>query len=286
MLKQHDPEMLYHDTSETEQRMGILKSLRLQRLFRRGIRPFLNELKAGLVALRLGEHTFAVNDFADVEFRCKSLREIILTSDFANEKEALGTFLFLLEPEDVVWDIGAAFGLFAIHSGTICKQVVAFEPDPSSRERLEGNIIANRQQNVASVLPLALSSKVGEIELFTSGLKGNSPSLSHHGTTHSGVVKVQTDTIDEVLSRGVATPDVLKIDVEGAEAQVLIGGEQLLKGHQAPRLIFVEMHPKFLPDFGNTPEQVESILRDAGYSLIATNRRSEQYHIVATRNSE
>ena len=152
--------------------MSLLKKLRIERLLERGVRPLLNEFKAALVAFRLGEHTFPVNDFAKVKFRCRSVREIILTSDFANEKEALGTFLFLLEPEDVVWDIGAAFGLFAIHSGEIARQVIAFEPDPDSRKRLDGNIAANDQTNKTSVMPLALSDSAGEIELFTSGLVG------------------------------------------------------------------------------------------------------------------
>ena len=269
-------------TTNSGTRMGLLKKLRIERLLQRGVRPLLNEFKAALVALKLGEHTFPVNDFGDVKFRCRSVREIILTSDFANEKEALGTFLFLLEPEDVVWDVGAAFGLFAIHSGAIARKVIAFEPDPESRKRLEGNIEANDQSNRTSVMPLALSDSAGEIELFTSGLTGKSPSLEAQDGGHSGKVTVETQTIDAVIAAGTTAPSVIKIDVEGAEAKVLKGATELLNGPNRPRLIFVEVHPEFLPAFGDSAELVEELLRSAGYTLIATSRRADQYHVVAT----
>ena len=74
----------------------------------------------------------------------------------------------------------------------------------------------------------------------------------------------------------------MKIDVEGAEAKVLKGAAKLLNGPNRPRLIFVEVHPDFLPAFGDSPEGVEELLRSAGYTLIATSRRAEQYHLVAT----
>lgn len=260
--------------------MKILSTKSLKRFLRRGVQPFMNEVKAGLCAFNLGEHTFPVDDFADVRFRCSSLREIKLTSDFGYEKSALGTFLFLLTPGDVVWDVGAAFGLFSVHSAEFCNQVVAFEPDPSHYQRLVGNIELNRQGSKVSIQQLALCDSQGELSLSTSGLSGVSPTLGVNDK-HSSKVSVKTETVDRMVKSGVVKPTVMKIDVEGAEAQVLRGAAELLSSEEKPRLLFIEVHPEFLGSFGDSAEDLEHMLIATGYRLLASDRRKGQYHLLA-----
>lgn len=253
---------------------------RVTRFLENGVRPLVRELKSVACGLSMGEFDFPVDDFAAVKFRCRSRREVNLTANFGFEKSALGAFLFLLHADDVVWDVGAAFGLFSIHSAKFCDKVIAFEPDPLSCERLIKNIDLNGQQEQISVQQIALSDKAGELELFTSGLSGLSPSLSGV-SNHSGSVKVATKTIDSVVEAGTVPPDVIKIDVEGAEAQVLRGAKELLHGKNKPRLLFVEVHPEFLEAFGDSAELVEELVLEAGYELVTRERRLKQYHVVA-----
>lgn len=252
----------------------------VRRFMTKGMRPFMNELKTGMCMLGMGTHTFPVDDFADVAFRCKSLREIKLTTDFGYEKSALGAFLFMLNPNDVVWDIGAAFGLFAIHSASMCKNVVAFEPDPAHFERLQANVRWNSLNHQVSLQQIALSDSKGNFALVSDGLTGVSPSLA---PTANGArtVTVATDTVDNLIDGGLPTPNVLKIDVEGAEAQVLRGATDLLSSETAPRVIFVEVHPQFLPQFGDIVDDVHNLIQSNGYTVICSADRKEQFHILA-----
>jgi hypothetical protein len=62
-------------------------------------------------------------------------------------------------------------------------------------------------------------------------------------------------------------PDLIKIDVEGAEGHVLAGMEDLIKTHKKPRSIFLEIHNKGdedrMPDGGS----IDNWLSDLGYEL-------------------
>jgi len=259
--------------------MSLILS-RIKKFFRRSLRPPLNEFKKLLCGIKLGEHTFVVDDFAEVKYRCRTVREVNLTANFGFEKAPLGAFLFLLRNDDVVWDIGAAFGLFSVHSAKFSQAVVAFEPDPSSSKRLLNNITINGQDSHVSVHEIAVAAGSGELELFTSGLKGTSPSLSGDGE-HRSSVKVRTKSVDDIVSEGVELPSVIKIDVEGGEAGVLRGANLLLNGRNKPRVLFVEVHPRFLPSFGESSDTVEQLILDSGYRMIARERRADQYHILA-----
>jgi FkbM family methyltransferase len=254
---------------------------RLHRLYQRGVRPLVSEVKFLLCALGVGRYTFAVDDFASVRFECRTRREANLTAYFGYEKMALGAFLFHLKSDDVVWDIGAAFGLYSVHSAKFCESVVAFEPEPVSCERLARNIQINGLQSKITVREIALSTEDGEVELF---MDGYCPSLAGD-SANSRCVRVQMTTVDNLIAAGNRTPTVMKIDVEGAEAGVLRGAQSLLRGKNKPRLLFVEVHPQFLPSFGESEESVERLVLDAGYRLLAKERRAGEFYIVAISES-
>ena len=57
-------------------------------------------------------------------------------------------------------------------------------------------------------------------------------------------------TVDRLVADDAPLPTVLKIDVEGAELLVLRGATALLASTSSPRLIFLEVHPQFLPSLG------------------------------------
>lgn len=252
------------------------------RFYCRGVRPLLNELKFVLCALKLGRYTFVVDDFAGVKFQCRTRREANLTAYFGYEKMALGAFLFHLRSDDVVWDIGAAFGLYTVHSAKYCKLVVAFEPEPISCQRLLKNITINGQNSQVTIQEVALGTEAGEVELY---LDGYCPSLAGD-VNDSRCVKVRKNSIDNLISEGNAPPSVMKIDVEGAEAGVLRGAQNLLNGRNRPRLIFVEVHPQFLPSFDESEDSVERLIANAGYKIIAKERRACEFYIVAMFEEE
>jgi hypothetical protein len=78
----------------------------------------------------------------------------------------------------------------------------------------------------------------------------------------------------------------VKIDVQGAEEQVLRGAHSLLTHHRPA--VFVELEPERLEAHGSSPEAVLALLRDHGYGLNALDAgdvavRSESQLLAAIR---
>ena len=86
-------------------------------------------------------------------------------------------------------------------------------------------------------------------------------------------IEVDAITLDAFFAGRGVVPDFIKIDVEGAEAQVLAGAADLLR-ERRPTL-FVEVHPKSIGCFGGSVEEVYGRLAGHGYrvQLIDEHRR-------------
>jgi hypothetical protein len=81
-----------------------------------------------------------------------------------------------------------------------------------------------------------------------------------------------TVTIDSYTSQA-PSPDVIKIDVEGAEGNVLDGAEETLDS-ETP-IVYIEIHPLELPDFGYSVEKIYNILREYGYTIQLCDHRDK-----------
>jgi len=170
-----------------------------------------------------------------------------LTGDAEPEvQEALAE---LLKPGQTVYDVGANIGFFTI----LCSRLVgptgrvyAFEPIPQNLATLKHNIALNGLTNVV-VVEKALSSRTGTAAMFVSpwsafhSLNVEGASKQDNHGAEAGEIVVETVTLDEfVQGEGVATPDLLKIDVEGAELIVVDGMRETLRGKQP--LLLCELH--------------------------------------------
>jgi len=171
----------------------------------------------------------------------------------------------------VVLDVGANFGYYAVQlAGWVGKsgRVIAFEPNPMMIEELQRNIHLNDLTNVV-VRPFALSDTTGEVEFHCPP-----PGLEGHGTlrpnkTFSAITKiiVPTRRLDDVLSElGVGKVDFIKIDVEGAERNVLRGAMRLLSGEQQPTIIF-ECAETMCRAFGHSVLDLLIEVQSLGYQL-------------------
>lgn len=231
-----------------------------------------------------GSRIFASEVFGHFRFKCDSHREYYRTIKFGAEASALGAFLFLLRQEDVVWDIGASVGLFTVHASPRVARVIAFEPDPATYTRLVENVALNHETNVIPRAE-ALGEAPGTVRLSTDGLDGNAPAIADLGR-HEFTVEVPVETVDGLIASGVQKPTVMKIDIEGAELSALRGSMGLLGSERRPRLVFLEVHPEFLPRFGGSLADVLAVLKANHYRIMSTNIREDQYHIVATSDAE
>ena len=211
-------------------------------------------------------------DVSGVRFRIKSRTEYFRVIHHGGETDYLEAMLAKLRSDDILFDIGANIGMVSLHAGKICK-TVAFEPDPSFRERLEGNKRLN-PDCVLTVESIAISDSDSSVELFTEGADGNSPSLIRGIKSQS--VLVQSRTLDSLISEGrLPRPSVIKMDIEGAEILALRGGREFLLSEDRPRTLFIEVHDTFLPDFGSTTFEVEELLKEFGYLNVAYREKRD-----------
>jgi FkbM family methyltransferase len=165
------------------------------------------------------------------------------------EPEVQETLAELVKPGQTVYDVGANIGFFTI----LCSRLVgpqgkvyAFEPIPENLATLRRNIALNKLTNVV-IVEKALSASTGTAEMFVSlwsafhslNLDGASK-RDNHGPD-GGEITVETVTLDEfVQQQGVSRPDLIKLDVEGAELLVVEGMRETLRNVQP--LLLCEVH--------------------------------------------
>lgn len=203
--------------------------------------------------------------------------------DLGGERMFLRAILSELRPGDVFFDGGACVGVATILAAKRGAQVVAFEPDPSFRRRLEENLKLNDLGHV-KVIDWALSDTSGEETLFSDGLEGNSPSL-RAVSSRTMTVAVTTRALDAAVSSGeLPYPTVIKLDVEGAEVAALRGMRDLLRSLQAPRAIFLETHPGFLPHFEATEQEALDLIISSGYVEAFRRARQREIHYLFRRS--
>jgi FkbM family methyltransferase len=134
----------------------------------------------------------------------------------------------LIQPGDVLLDIGANVGIYALvcakRAGAIGR-VYAFEPGAEALHALRGNCALNPDLNV-EVLPMGLSDSVRSSRLFHLG-GPTTFNLSASGAATGELVELTT--LDAwIAGAGVSRIDVIKIDVEGHEPAVFAGGRNTL----------------------------------------------------------
>ena len=142
--------------------------------------------------------------------------------------EAAGTEI---GASDVVFDCGAAEGLFAFLVSRRVARVVCFEPLPEFRKSLE-RTFAN-MENVG-VVPTALSDRTGTAYLRCDGLMST---LTDEPTPDA----VTVETIDAFCARTGIIPTYLKADVEGHELALLRGGSETIRAHR-PKIAITTYH--------------------------------------------
>ena len=131
-----------------------------------------------------------------------------------------------LEPA-IVLDVGANIGLYSCVLGRhkLVRRIIAFEPDQENFARLQANIGLNALADVVDARHAAVGGEAGVATLVPSGAANRGMSRIEPGAG-SGY-EVASVALDAIVPLRDATM-VLKVDVEGYEAQVLAGAEQLL----------------------------------------------------------
>lgn len=197
----------------------------------------------------------------------------------------------------IVIDVGAEVGYYTILAGQSVGntgKVLAIEPHPQTYLVLRKNIELYGLNNVVSVCK-AVGNKTGEVKLYEGTSSGATNVVSPRPLfdldsnrflrwlklARSGLIfkamrqrrvplkNVPIDTLDRITKENsIERVDLVKIDVQGAELDVLKGSHNILEKHKP--ILLVEVHPRY----EWKPETLYKLLQGYGYSLKMQRRRS------------
>jgi FkbM family methyltransferase len=161
------------------------------------------------------------------------------------------------------WDVGANAGYYTLLFSTAvgaAGRVVSFEPFPENLLNLLDHVRWNSAHNTA-VVGAALGDRTGLIG-FRPGPSNSQGQISSETST----LMVPVVEIDRCIADfGLPAPDVVKMDIEGAEGMALAGAGTLLRNRRSTW--FISLHGK------QACSETEAILRDFGYSLFRLDGR-------------
>lgn len=171
--------------------------------------------------------------------------DLYVTGDF--ESDVQKAFADHLKPGQVVYDIGSNAGFMTLLASKLVGPtgtVIAFEPIRKTASQLAAQVKVNGLKNVI-VKNCAVSDREGVLRMSIDRYSCMArlvecASDNSEGSTYE---EVPTTTLDKVVTEHPA-PDLLKIDVEGAEMMVLNGAAGLLRDRRP--VIIIELHSEDL----------------------------------------
>lgn len=205
-------------------------------------------------------------------FRCDLRDGISREVCFTGLYEPLVTAIVrkILKPGMTFVDVGANWGYFTLLAAGLVGQhgrVLALEPDPRLVAVLKDNVTRSRLDQV-TVLSLAAAEQPGVLNLAgydedeeNFGLSRIVPSSSDSPKTF----QVLAESLDNIFAeQSISEIDLLKMDIEGAEALAIAGLKSSLAEHKVKRLL-LELHPAQVAELGGHHRMITSQLAAAGY---------------------
>jgi FkbM family methyltransferase len=170
-----------------------------------------------------------------------------------------------VQPGHVVWDVGANVGLFSFAAAHLAGQtgkVFAFEPDTWLVQLLRRSVLIQSSKSTpVQIVPVAIANSCN-LRTFNIAVRSRASNfLQGYGHSQTGGVSEEQTVIAvslDWLAERLPLPDVIKIDVEGAELEVLQGGSGLLRNKG----------PIVLCEVGSQcSREVTEILKSNGYRI-------------------
>lgn len=174
----------------------------------------------------------------------------------------------LLRKESIVLDVGANIGWYTTLAARYISagECHSFEPVPFIFNELDQNCEINKVGRNVFLNQVALGKGRREVEMYTFDLlpHGHASLSSAVGAGESHSHKAKMISLNDYMrDNNINKIDLIKIDVEGAELDVLEGGGAIFELSNAPIWIF-EMNKEAANKFGNSPEDLLKFLEKKG----------------------
>jgi FkbM family methyltransferase len=215
---------------------------------------------------RLIRHV-AVQDFEMLVFVNEDVgRQIWLFETY--EPDETRFFRDSIKPDDICFDVGGNVGYFALLMSKLAVDgtVHVFEPIPMNAALVKANAELNAFTNV-TVNNVAVGSEEG-IANFSVSIDSAYSSMRATGRiAEAQSIDVPLVTLDKYIERsGINRIDIMKVDVEGAEDMVLVGGTALLSDPaRRPRMVLLELFDENLVPFGTNVAIIVDRMIGFGY---------------------
>lgn len=200
---------------------------------------------------------------AEIYLRLSSRREFHRLNSCEKEPWTVRWIERYLQPGDVLYDIGANVGAYTLVAAVSVPdaQVVSFEPGPANFAALCANLGLNAVTDRVTAIPVALGDYPHSARLsHDPDMPGCAPRLVGGDGGDEGTT-VLVDRLDDVVERfGLSPPQHLKVDVEGAEPEVLAGADRILAS-RGLRSVMIELD-------GRRARDVAERLRGHGFDLV------------------
>lgn len=251
------------------------------------------DLLQRLEAVEICRQNSFIPAWTSIEHPAGGRMEIIITEEVSRQAYLFGAFeeelslyiLSVLRPGDVFFDAGAHYGYFSLLASALVGEtghVVAFEPHPETLDRLQRNVAG--RPNI-SVEAKAIWSGTQEIS-FAAAAPAFSAFSSVIGLRHpeqtAPVERIQVDaiSIDDYVRERAIQPTFIKLDVESAEMQAILGAERTLR--EARPILSVEVgdFDHLLAQGVPTSLTVLKILAAAGYGFRELIDRQLRPHVL------
>ena len=182
-----------------------------------------------------------------------------------------------------VVDIGANIGYYTLVAASLVGEsgrVYAIEPDPTNYALLAKNVKANGYKNV-TLIQKAISDCAGN-----SGLLLDPAHTGKHRLGHSGegeqCLPVDVTTLDDLL--GNERVDIIKMDIEGAEAKAIQGMSTIMRKNKDLKIL-TEFVPVLLEESGSSSEECLSKLVESGFNIYQIHEKERRLVPLAAPDS-
>lgn len=220
-----------------------------------------------------GSLVVEINDFPgtyEIDIRSNILRWILLNKNY--EPEIVSLVKKCLKTDKDAVNIGANVGIFTVLFASLInkdRKVLAVEPTPLAFHYLVNNLKRNNLSDKVILYNGICNDLPGGYTLNTIQGKEEYSSVgeTYMNNVYGNIVqiKVEGETVNNLICNFNLNPGIILIDVEGAEMKVLKGALKVLEKYKP--IIISELVDDFLVKQGSSSKEVIDFLKELGYNV-------------------